>query len=293
MSINPDEFAAQVNYLAAIGRMVVPRAFAFAGRRVLFVGHVPFNAEELGSLLPEETEWYEHSYAPDDFAPGLVIVGRGDYTKDELRSLLRAIEGSPKVLPQEGFVDELLFGHDWWDEESESLRTMVDQHRGLQIARSVGVLAPVGIGVPQPVAKAGPPEPTLTPRPPINEVLRGAENAPAVSFSWPSTEAEETRGADEAELDLRARSRLNELGYNTNQPPSVRWRILTTRAVPELGLPKVASMIAWLCRTRKQQRGGRQKYARAISEWEQDLDRLKREVYPKHRPRFVWPRAEP
>ncbi len=52
MSVHPDEFAAQVNYLAAIGRMIVPRAFAFTGRKVLFVGHVPFNAEELGSLLP-------------------------------------------------------------------------------------------------------------------------------------------------------------------------------------------------------------------------------------------------
>jgi hypothetical protein len=151
VSVHPDDFAAQVNYLAAIGRMIVPRAFAFAESRVLFIGHVPFNAEELGSLLPEETEWYEHSYAPDEFAPGLVVLGCADYAKDDLRSLLSGLEGSPKVLLQEGFVDELLFGHDWWDEEIESLRTMVDQHRGLQIARSAGVLASVGIGAPQPV----------------------------------------------------------------------------------------------------------------------------------------------
>ena len=42
MTVNPDEFAIQVNYLAAIGRLVVPRAFVFAGRKVLFVGHGPF-----------------------------------------------------------------------------------------------------------------------------------------------------------------------------------------------------------------------------------------------------------
>jgi hypothetical protein len=112
LGIDPDRFAAQVNYLAAIGRMIVPRAFAFVGQKVLFVGHVPFDAEELGSLLPEDAEWYEHGYAQEEFEPTLVVLGRADYAKDDLRSVLRGLEGSPKVLPQEGFVDELLFGHD-------------------------------------------------------------------------------------------------------------------------------------------------------------------------------------
>ncbi len=34
MNIDPEEFAVQINYLAAVGRMVVPRAFVFAGRKV-------------------------------------------------------------------------------------------------------------------------------------------------------------------------------------------------------------------------------------------------------------------
>jgi hypothetical protein len=68
--VDPDEFAAQLNYLAAIGRMIVPRAFAFAGQKVLFVGHAPFNAEELGSLLPEESRDPElaHSAATQHIA---------------------------------------------------------------------------------------------------------------------------------------------------------------------------------------------------------------------------------
>ena len=208
MRIDPDGFAAQVNYLAAIGRMIVPRAFAFVGQKVLFAGHVPFSAEELGSLLPEETEWYEHGYAPDEFLPTVVILGRADYMKDDLRSMLRALEGSPKVLPQAGFVDELLFGHDWWDEEVESLRAMTDQHRGLQIARSAGMLAPVGIGTPEPVTKATGPEPVRAPRPPEKQVPHQSAVPPPTSFSWPSTETQETTGTDD-ELDLRARSRLN------------------------------------------------------------------------------------
>src|SRR5215212_8164430 len=133
--MNSDEFASRVNYLAAIGRMIVSQVFAYAGGRVLFVGHVPFNAEEVASLLPEEAEWHENGYAPDGFTPDLMVLGRDAYTKDSLQSVLRGLEGSPKILPQEGFVDELLFGHDWWDEEVSSLQTMVDQHRGLQIAK--------------------------------------------------------------------------------------------------------------------------------------------------------------
>ncbi len=34
MNIDPEEFAVQINYLAAVGCMVVPRAFVFAGRKV-------------------------------------------------------------------------------------------------------------------------------------------------------------------------------------------------------------------------------------------------------------------
>lgn len=209
--VDPEEFAAQVNYLAALGRMIVPRAFSFADGGVLFVGHEPFDAWELASLLPEEVESYEQEDAPGGFDPGLVVLGRGGYTKDSLRSVLGELEGSTRIVPQEGFLDELLFGHDWWGEESDSLRRMTDQHGGLQIARSVGVLAPVGLEAePTPKAKIARPAPVS--RPPAKEMPRTPEKAPTPVFSWPSTEAEETKGAIEGqEFDLKARSRLNEL----------------------------------------------------------------------------------
>jgi hypothetical protein len=294
MKPDPEHFAAQVNHLAALGRLIVPRAFAFMGRRVLFVGHEPFDAEELGGLLPDGADWYEQQYAPKDFAPDIVVLGR-TFPKSLVKSVLADIEGYPKVIPQEGFLDELLFGHDWWSGKLESLREMTNGHPGLQSAKAVGALHPVGIGVPEPVRKKSPVvRDRLAPvkRPKVSDPPIGAAK-PAATFTWPSTEAEETKGAGDSELDLLPESRLRQLGYTTNEPRSVRWRILTTSAVPELGLPKVASMIAWFCRSRKQQKGGRQKFARAIAEWEHDLDRLKREVYPNHRPQFVWPRSEP
>ena len=112
------------------------------------------------------------------------------------------------------------------------------------------------------------------------------------TFPWPGTEVEVSQGGGDGELELRERSRLKELGYDTGKSRTVRWRVLTDKAIPELGLPKVAGMIAWFCRLKKRQRGGKQKFARAIGEWEHDLTRLEREIYPKH-PRFNWPRSEP
>jgi hypothetical protein len=294
--VDPDRFAEQVNYLAALGRLVVPRALAFAGLRILFVGHEPFDAEELGGLLPDGTYWYEQQYAPDGFGPDVVVLGR-TFPRGLVESALEGATGSPKVVPQEGFLDELLFGHDWSTVKREALREMAGTHPGLQAAMSVGALSPVGTGAPAPRPVEKRPPPALDPSAPDKWAEAGltpvgTDNSTSV-FSWPSTAAKETGGKSEGEYDLRDRSRLKELGYDTTKSPSARWRILTTEAVPELGLPRVAGLIAWFCRSRKAQRGGRQKFARAIGEWEHDLERLRREFYPSHRPRFNWPRSDP
>ncbi len=294
MRIDPDSFAAQVNYLAAIGRLIVPRAFAFADRKVLFIGHAPFHSEELGSLLPEKCEWHEYDSAPETFVPDVVVLGREGLEKGVVKSVLRSSEDVPKVVPQEGFVDELLFGHDWWDDQVESLRTMVNHHRGLQSAKSIGALALVGIREPQPKKKVVVEKRISRTKPTTSG--RSETTSPVSRFSkflWPSTEAEETKGISSSELDLQPRSKLNQLGYDTIKSRSERWRILTNEAVPKLGLPKVAGFLAWLCRTRKSQKGGRQTFSNAIAEWEHDLARLKKELYPSYKPRFDWPDSEP
>ena len=151
--MDPEDFAQQINYLAALGRLVVPRAFAFMGRRILFVGHEPFDAEELGNLLPDGVNWYEQEYAPEEYAADVVVLGRM-FTKGLVKSVLGEMKGSPKVIPQEGFLDELLFGHDWWGGKRESLQEMANGHRGLQAAKSIGALRPAGIGTPQPAEKS-------------------------------------------------------------------------------------------------------------------------------------------
>ncbi|MBA2781640.1 MAG: hypothetical protein H0T74_01765 [Rubrobacteraceae bacterium] len=294
MNVDFEDFATQVNYLAAIGRLVVPRAFGFTDHKVLFLGYAPFDSEELGGLLPREVQWHEHDYAPEEFVPDIVVLGREGFEKGTIKSVLEDLETPPKIVPQEGFLDELLFGHDWWDDEVEALRTMVNHHRGLQSARSLGALALVGIEQPQQKKKPAIEEGVLrTQQTTVKSPQRTGATPMPSKFSWPSTEANESTKIGATELDLQPQSRLKQLGYDTTKSRSERWRILTTRAVPELELPKVASFIAWLCRTRKSQKGGREKFISSITEWEYDLARLKREIYPSYKPRFNWPDSEP
>ena len=250
MRIDPDEFAEQVDYLGLLGKLVVSRAFTFLEQEILFTGEDPFSAEELSGLLPRRAHSYMDDDAPEELSFDLVVVGQRDFSKETIVDVLARDGEPPRFLPQEGFLDELLFGHDWWDVDVEWLNAVLQYHPGLQFVASLE------------------------------------------TFTWPGTEAAESEGRSEGDLELREQSRLKELGYDTTKPRSVRWRVLTTKAVPELGLPKVAGMIAWFCRLKKRQRGGSQRFARAIGEWEHDLERLKREVYPRHRPRFVWPRSE-
>ncbi len=247
---NRDDFAMQMDYVARLSKLVAPCALDFLEDTILFTGNDPFSAEELAGLLPAQVECYEDYEAPQEARFTIVVVGQTDFSKELIRSVIDR-SGSPSFLPQEGFLDELLFGHDWWGTDIEWLNAVLQYHPGLQYVKSLE------------------------------------------TFPWPGTEAEESSGAGEVEAEFQTETRLYQLGYKiTGRSRPERWRILKGQAVPALGLEEVVRTIASHCRTRKRQRGGRKKYAHAISEWEHDLDRLKREFYSNHHPRFVWPRSE-
>lgn len=81
-------------------------------------------------------------------------------------------------------------------------------------------------------------------------------------------------------------SELNKMGYRiSGATRSERWNVLN-RAVPELGLRKVVSIISANIRIRKKQSNGELKYQHAIAEWEYDLSRLKGKYYYGE---FKWP----
>ncbi|UQD52223.1 hypothetical protein C0971_09470 [Bacillus methanolicus] len=106
-----------------------------------------------------------------------------------------------------------------------------------------------------------------------------------IAFPWPNTELKENQSNQETKT-LKELSDLKKLGYQiTGLNRQKRWDILK-KAVPQLGLKKVAYTIAYNVKLRKGQKDGLKKYSYAISEWEHDLSRLKKEYYKKD---FTWP----
>ena len=106
-------------------------------------------------------------------------------------------------------------------------------------------------------------------------------------FKWPSTEVLENKLTNKNEHNsLNDTSDLRKLGYQiTNLNREKRWEVLE-KAVPTLGLRKVAYTIASNVKLRKGQKNGKIKFGYSISEWEYDLERLKKQYYKKD---FVWP----
>ncbi|MER2192167.1 MAG: hypothetical protein ABS951_14495 [Solibacillus sp.] len=67
-----------------------------------------------------------------------------------------------------------------------------------------------------------------------------------------------------------------------------RWAILQ-QAVQTLGLKKVADTLAGHIRRNKAKTNGEIIYAKAISKWQHDLDKLKKTYYRKN---FTWPKSD-
>lgn len=108
------------------------------------------------------------------------------------------------------------------------------------------------------------------------------------TFSWPTTEVTNNKKDIEREGNtLNDKSALMLMGYRISGRITrvERWKILE-KAVPNLGLKKVAYTIAYNVKLRKGQKNGEVKFHHAITEWEHDLMKLKKIYYKKE---FNWP----
>lgn len=113
------------------------------------------------------------------------------------------------------------------------------------------------------------------------------KNQKEITFQWPSTELKEnTETSSQDKPALNEYSELKKQGYQiTGLTRAKRWAILQ-KAVPALGLKKVAYTIAYNVRLRKGHKNGLTKFSYSIGEWEHDLERLKNTYYKKD---FTWP----
>jgi len=115
-------------------------------------------------------------------------------------------------------------------------------------------------------------------------------NSPSDPFSWPSTEVAKVKSElnNTEESTLNEKSELIKLGYQISGNTRVsRWAILE-KAVPKIGLKKIAYTISYNVKLRKGQKNGIKKFHHAITEWEHDLAKLKKHYYNNQ---FNWPKS--
>lgn len=114
-------------------------------RRVLITGSFPINSEDLVTLIPVAWEpCVVDEGQPADFIGeiALAIIGQEDFSRDALLQLIGSGQGT-RFLPQEAFVDQLLFGHDWWTTPPKWLDAVASYHDGLAfVAENRGGLGP-------------------------------------------------------------------------------------------------------------------------------------------------------
>lgn len=189
---------ARLGYLEKMGELLLPRAFAFADQAVLFTGNVPYEAHWLARLLPDDAKVRVDGEDPETTSFDVVVVGRTGFYHDRMRRVLASRKEPCRFLPQEGFLDELLFGRDWWNKESRLLNDTLVYHWGLQCSKDL-----------------------------FDSFARRYVN-PEKRFRWPSSEIEETeKPALPDSIRRRTSSELWDLGYRiTGMKRSERWERL-------------------------------------------------------------------
>ena len=181
--------------------------------------------------------------------PDFVVIGVEEFDEKLISKAVDMRGDETSFIPQDGFLDLVLFGYNWWTDEIELLKKSKDSHPGMHYLHSLA----------------------------------------SSSFLWPSTTAPESDQSVVSDGDFQQQSDLFKRGYQiTGKSRAQRWLVLT-REVPNLGLRDVVETIANHIRLRKTQVGGEENYRYAIGECEHDLSMLRSIYYKDSRANFRWP----
>lgn len=139
-----------IEYSARLSSTVAPNAMKLSGKTVHFIGWGPYLVEDIEALLPSDTLVVsgEHVTRPD-----YVVLGTDEFDEHQILSAVEARHNSTSFLPQDGFLDLILFGYDWWAGHMPLLDQSKDWHPGmrhlhsLQSFRWPGTEAPESTGV--------------------------------------------------------------------------------------------------------------------------------------------------
>ena len=255
-SQKPELISEALQLASTITEQIYNNTSFLEGKSVAFTGSRPYLNSDLELLLPKHIGTIDiEKISASGTSVGLVVLGRDDFDKSGLQDCLTAIHRIDSFLPQEGFLDLVLFGYNWWTNQIDELNSTLEYHEGLQFLHSLQNQA----------------------------------------FTWPSTQASETDRPSSGDVEFSQESALHQLGYSIHKrgKPTARrerWTVLERIiASGQIGLQNVVEHIAGLVRLRKAQPGGTEKYHYAIQEWESDLDRLKATYFSNRNYTFQWP----
>jgi len=248
-----DSFKAILNLYRSTTERFAENLADLVGTNVVFTGDDPFVASELAEFLPEYPliGRFVENRPPDPHSISTLVVGQSGFNTALINSCIASNPEAIAILPQEGFIDLVLFGHDWWSEGGAWLDKTCDYHAGLQYVKSLSW------------------------------------------FAWPGIDVPESTQISDASDEFATETPLHAMGYWVGGSPRLlstveRWNVLA-KAVGVLGLQAVAETIASHVRVRKAQSGGRERYSKAISKWESDLQRLRKTYFDGRQAGFRWP----
>ena len=120
-----------------------------SGKTVQFIGTNPFAINDLQGLLPPDATVVVDE-AVDE--PDFVVLGVEDFDEEQISAAVDARLEGTSFLPQDGFLDLVLFGYDWWTDHVNLLNRSRDSHPGMRYLHSLqsfrwpGTEAPESLG---------------------------------------------------------------------------------------------------------------------------------------------------
>ena len=123
-----------IEYTARLASLVAPNARKLSGKTIQFIGADPFTVDDLQGLLPSDVTVVIDE-AVDE--PDIVVLGVEDFEEEQISAAVDARHEGTSFLPQDGFLDLVLFGYDWWTDQVNLLNRSRESHPGLSYLHSL------------------------------------------------------------------------------------------------------------------------------------------------------------
>jgi hypothetical protein len=132
--MNENDQRSVIEYTARIALLVAPHALKLRGKTIQFIGAEPFAVDDLQGLLP-----FDVTVVIDEAVdvPDIVVLGVEDFEEQQISDAVDARHQGTSFLPQDGFLDLVLFGYDWWTDHVNLLNRSRDSHPGMSYLHSL------------------------------------------------------------------------------------------------------------------------------------------------------------